>query len=740
MVLVLVMAALPAVVFADPLSSQQISRQGATRYFNTIGGEVTSGTPQLGINNVVVSTDKTIEGTDIENEFIITLNVNSTVDISEVRMSADAAVVLVLDVSGSMGMTNPTYISQLITAAKDFLDEFATVESDAARYVSLVTYATNATIQSGWIDISSSNPATLPNLNYLKKTIDGLAANGGTYIQGGLQLARNLMRTEALPNGRDGMPVENRSVILFTDGVPTYYNTGNLNSVAYAAGTTIVSNAGPGGSYDAPTLSNTISMANVVSDREKNGYFIAGGITYPKYDAKLYTIGFGGGTDNDWLRDNIATNSTYHFSAGNASQLNSAFAAINQRIENWARAWVVSDPMGTDIEFIETIAQNDSDDGLLDFRGNTLQWDLKKALPEINGDVFTYTYSYRVRLDTTSGTFVPDTPIPANGITTLDYVMVENGVMGDNVYKAFFDVPEVEGYTGGFEFLKVNENGEILPECEFRLENQIPGKPSYTATSGADGKVSFAGIPSGFIYTLKETALAAGMADIYTLSGDVLTLGVVMGEVSVTDNSGGVFAPGSEFVNKKKKYDFSFTKIDGNLFARNRHVLKLPGAEFAVFQCAVPGHEMELVPADVINGAQTSPYWLPYDVNGGSNRVTSDANGLVTLSLEPGFYMLVETKAPHVGGVQYVLPYGQWSLKAENAQVVVNGAVADASDRQPPAFTSDGNLPNLRQHDLPLAGGRGIAIFVGTGGLLVVAGIVLIVVYQRRRTLPLKQY
>lgn len=83
--------------------AQQIKDAGGTTYYDKNGNLVTDSGAELGKDNVVVEMSKTIQGTDTENEFDVTLQVKTNQKVTEISTeSPDAAVVLVLDVSNSM--------------------------------------------------------------------------------------------------------------------------------------------------------------------------------------------------------------------------------------------------------------------------------------------------------------------------------------------------------------------------------------------------------------------------------------------------------------------------------------------------------------------------------------------------------------------------------------------------------------------------------------------------------------
>jgi tricorn protease-like protein len=84
----------------SPASVVQIDKTGGIKYYNADGGILNG--ENVENDNWAVSVSKTIEGTAVENEFEITLQVQTTVDVDKIAIAPDAAVVLVIDISGSM--------------------------------------------------------------------------------------------------------------------------------------------------------------------------------------------------------------------------------------------------------------------------------------------------------------------------------------------------------------------------------------------------------------------------------------------------------------------------------------------------------------------------------------------------------------------------------------------------------------------------------------------------------------
>jgi hypothetical protein len=493
--------ALPALA-AD--SSAQIATQGMTRYYNAAGAEV-FGSPVLG-SNAVVAVTKTLEGTNVENEFIVNLDVKTSVDISELKTGGDAAVVLVLDMSGSMG----DFTADLIAAAKNFVNSYAASSSGSARYISYVMFETKARIELGWTDVS--NPQ---NLAALIGLINSYRPTGGTNMDGGLLLTRNLLRTEGFPIGRDGKPIGNRSVVVFSDGLPnTRAITSDRDIVSTTAGTTM-----RGETQTGTEESLTITTADMVRNSTS---FLAKSVRYDKYTPNVFTVTFGSyrdmygfgplpGVTAAWMRNNIATNSTFAYTAENASELNQAFQAVEQRIESWAQAWIVTDPMGANIEFATAIPPNDVSTGLLKFEDNTLSWDLRAAAPNsfIN-HVYTYTYKYRIKLDTASSGFVEGLPDPTNGRTLLDYVMVTNGNIVGDVLKADFAIPAFKGVLPKLAAVHTGDPANVTATGATIVDN------SYV---GITGNINFVGVQYSTSPTMagQTTARAASVTNPFSI-------------------------------------------------------------------------------------------------------------------------------------------------------------------------------------------------------------------------------
>jgi hypothetical protein len=192
--------------------------------------------------------------------------------------------------------------------------------------------------------------------------------------------------------------------------------------------------------------------------------------------------------------------------------------------------------MGTNIDFISTISPQDQASGLLNFQGNTLSWDLRKATPvSFSNEIYTYSYTYRIRLNTAASDFIPGKAYPTNGTTQLTFVMVEDSLIVSDIYIADFAIPEVKGYAGGaLSFTKTGGGTSALSGCCFRLNNLgVAGHSLSTASAVGTGLVSFTNIPSGHTYLLEETFMPAAYEGRYVMSDKTYIVDVKYGVVNV---------------------------------------------------------------------------------------------------------------------------------------------------------------------------------------------------------------
>lgn len=536
-----------------------------------------------------VQVSKTITPTDTENVFDINLKVVTREEVEEIEISPDAAVVLVMDVSNSMkwdvdgddpGRGEKSRITLAKDAAQKFIDGYAENAEDAKRMVSIVQFGSNAQTVLGWTDAANTQGKSQVKSaiqNNVKVNFEYRSGwnwksdAGGTNIEGGLMLARNLLDSSAIAD------IDNVYVIMLSDGVPTYYVADKDESTRETSFIT--------GSVDGGFNSGSTAEWNDYKDingAERDvgwppfGYTEKGdNIAQDIHDktTALYTISFATSKDKNTVdgktvKEWLSSFATQNFDATDGEALELTFENIAQIIQNGAKAWIVHDPMGENIIFDTTssgIGVNNPDAvANYDSASDTLTWDIKRAFGKPGGSngVTTYTYSlsYRIVLDTTTADFQEGEWYLTNGRTYLTYMLTENGEIDPNLYEVNFRVPYVQGFLGDFSFVKADADyqSHLLSGAEFTLEGTATGSGksvSMKAESQAGGSVSFSNIPAG-VYTLKETAAPEG----YELSEKTYKVTVSYGNVTV---EGMEKNSGQQYVvpNEPSKVDISVKKV-----------------------------------------------------------------------------------------------------------------------------------------------------------------------------------
>ena len=530
----------PAVAMAEP--AQQTSE---SQIVYSGGSAVVESSDQN-----KVSFKKTISPTETENVFDITLQVTTSEELQNISTSPDAAVVLVIDTSGSM---DGKKMNNAKNAARSFVEGFSSkVEKDTKRYVSVVQFASDATLVKEWTDITTANGkrAIINKINMLYAKGGILNANGGTNMEGGLQLAYNLIK-HGKKNVLEG--IDNINVVFLTDGEPTFH----IGWKTDRSSTTWIPGTEGGG--DCACYEDWSPVETIAGKITTNGY-------------KLYTIALdvnklklfqekNGEWKNRNVSDWLGTFSTAKYNAS-ANELINVFKNIQNQIALGAKAWLVTDPMGQYIGLTGDLAEIGSHTVMANAEGVTtytnqvkteetngrkqLVWDVKNSgisSSSINADgtkTYSYQLTYRITLDTTGGA-IPETGVSTNGDTTLTYMLTEDGkdialktVTIPQTAKDKEDtVPYVTGQYGSLSFIKVDPNGNRLSGAVFKLEGTATGsrKPvTFTTTSGEDGTVSFDKIPAG-TYTLTETTPPKGYN-----ACDPYNVTVSYGQTTVTRN------------------------------------------------------------------------------------------------------------------------------------------------------------------------------------------------------------
>ena len=295
----------------------------------------------------------------------------------------DREIVLVLDASGSMNDKigkSETKISALKDAAQKFIGDLLTKENAGKIKIGVVWYSDKENTSESGVCTLSDDATTLKNC------VSNKIASGGTNVQLGISKAKDLFTKED----------NEKSLIVLSDGVPTYYN--DKNGIEHGDGnadkheTLIVKNFTPTTrEYWSNILNKKVRDGNIVLEDPKDettysckvkgyyeyydgwGYFNykyesisdcdvaslkipsqAANEEVASFNGKIYSIGFGI-TTTDW-RGNTVTNEEAqnflksivknggsYFDASDTAKLNEAFAAVSKDMEIVAKDLTIRD-------------------------------------------------------------------------------------------------------------------------------------------------------------------------------------------------------------------------------------------------------------------------------------------------------------------------------------------------------------------------------------------------------------
>ena len=544
-----------------------------------------------------VTVKKTVTETGVENQFNITLTVTTQERLQEIPATTDSAVVLVMDTSGSMGGDRLTAAKK---AAKDFVDKYVKdSKTTDKRYAALVGFDDDAITVRGWTNLTEGTSDFKKFIDKLavkvKQTLLGYTYTGGTNMEGGLQLAYNL-----IDSGKTGVlkDCKNINIVLLSDGCPTYH----VDESTRSSTTKVKGVEGGGNRAEKEDWQPVETIAGKIRANKINLYSVAYSTGYEDFKKDYFKETraehredrpFGewydctedihpdhwktvngvkkhGYWDTRWesvkVSDWMNSFSDKCFSAGKIDDLSVKFENIAKLIKLGAQAWKVTDPMGQFINYGGAANSSASEDNKYSFANGILTWDLKNSVPteDKSGDVTTYTYTltYPITLNTAGAGFDVDKAYATNGTTTLYYYLFSKVDDSTNVPETpktlDFNVPTVKGFLGTLSFQKVDQDGNALPDASFAVSGT-----SLTGVSDASGNVTIAGIPSGFTYTLTETKM-----DGYTAL-EPIPFQVSYGEVSKADGTSL-----ATVINTKEENDkyvvikHEYYNADGYLYAR----------------------------------------------------------------------------------------------------------------------------------------------------------------------------
>ena len=619
-------------------SDTQIVNGGGTVFYDKEGKPVNAN--ELGDDGSVVKMSKTVAETGEENEFEVTLNVKTNQNVEELSSeNPDAAVVLVIDTSGSMkycsecdatyehksGWDWGTYydhpfqsrLSAAQSAAKNFLKEFSELKTDdedtAHRWVQIISFDTDATREQDWIDVSAQD-----GLSAAEEVIGKLVANGGTNIEGGLLLANNNL-TEAKKQGNKLDGVDYIYTILLTDGSPTNYvsdKNDTKNSLTEISGNGNGTATTEACYKDVPSIAEKIKQTSRLSKL----YSICYGDVW---NDTLYSTGSGRDKEKVTVGEWLADFSSTAYQSDSAQDLFDNFDSILSQIILATQAFRVTDTMGPYMTPVEVTS------GEGKFSGNTLTWNLLTSEPDESSSLITddqgnvsgflsYTLTYKVKLDNLqSAQSEPIQETNVNKSASLTYAVKENGVWtggsDNNPLVGYFAQPTVKSHYGNLTFTKKGSDGKTLDGVKFTLTTTEKENWKMEAESKDGGTVSFTNIPSGHTYTLTEENTPEGY-----IKADPITVTVSNGTVkTAASETGGSNIENNVLINQAKTGALTVTKTVNGL---EGGVDGLPD-NFAIEVKNSTGEVVRTLTTDSA-GSDTTYTWTVDDLAPGTYTVT----------------------------------------------------------------------------------------------------------------------
>ena len=414
-----------------PINANALTTDNAVTngYYNDSGqwvqGELGQTLPE-GIHSV----DKTAEALG-NNTYKMKLKVVTKQKVE--TFTKKSATVLVVDTSNSM---DGDRISNLRTAANEFVNSYAGDNENVGRYLAVVDFATDVKVPLNWTDVSSTK-----GKKKAVKAINNLRPRGGTNLDAGIKQATSLFLKDAVKQ----IQKDNRNTVVLTDGTPTYYLkdceggfTWNHNHVTIDGIT--YDRKGNGQEGSEKNLEATTKDAKLLKDQ-----------------STVYTVCYGaakdktyknGPTVSEFLKGNIATGRDKAYDSSDTDDLAKLFKAISES--------VTTGITGKDLEVFDGAAPFVSVSQLpssIPQDKSGFKWKLANATTTTEGSQTYYTYEleYYVTLDADHPEFEEGKLYPLNGETYIampDGSRVKFPVPGAKGIKSRYTVTYTDGVDG----------------------------------------------------------------------------------------------------------------------------------------------------------------------------------------------------------------------------------------------------------------------------------------------------
>ena len=555
--------------------SKQITTEGDTVYYKADGSQGTQ-------NNWDVKLTRKLEATGTENLFNVNMEV-VTKDSVRTETSADAAVTLILDVSGSMnycvecGQSSSNHINHDFTdtgswkyswsgykwdstpdgncdyvtktdrwgnenycekteeehshrmgetriavakeALVEFLNNYADGANGAARYVSLVTFAKNSAKKD--LDTAKSGNQYWLDVSDPANLNKVIGVINGCSANGGTNTQAGTTDAADLLE----MDVaENTKAKSLKNCFAILLTDGEPTYYVNDNG----DRDGSGSSASDETTSGAQTGCEEITETGAKLYSIA----YCTAEATVPVKDEGNKTITDWLKNNCGSTKVYgpDSSASLKADLVDILKTQTESGSNVAQVvGKVNVVAGEGENNVVVYSYVNSSDRNVSGMNGDITWNLNNVTPVHNesAKTNTYTTSYQVRMNTEATGFVNAKPY-ALGETKLSFTDISNNTNHEVAFPAI----AAQGYLGSLSFVKQGYKAGTMTNLQGAKFTLATENWSRDITTQEDGKVEYTAIPSGYSYTLTEATAPEGYDKV-----DPVSFAVKYGELKYAEGT-----------------------------------------------------------------------------------------------------------------------------------------------------------------------------------------------------------
>lgn len=205
------------------------------------------------------------------------------------------------------------------------------------------------TAASGQYENAPQKMNTESGITNVNASINAIDAEGGTYVDLGLEMANGILAANPVPTGK----TRNRVVIVFTDGAPGYNGNFSGNSYGNSGDAGAVANEAIAEAYKTKnTYGATVYTVGIFNGADASNPMQLPGnnnnSTYNRHNRFMYLMSSNylqatSMSDPGTRNSTVSASKSYYLSASNASALNSIFQTISKDIEDGGASTTLSE-------------------------------------------------------------------------------------------------------------------------------------------------------------------------------------------------------------------------------------------------------------------------------------------------------------------------------------------------------------------------------------------------------------